>query len=309
MLRPLILGLLAFYPVAASATPPAKVCEANWVDPARSNRQIPVRIRMPAGASRAPVILFSHGLGGSLGSGTDWVEAWAAAGFITVNIQHAGSDSAIRQGQSQPLLAMLGAMNAEQLRARADDVHVVLDQLAKGGHVGDCDLGRADMSEVGMSGHSFGAQTTLAVSGGHYADNKPMLDPRIKASIAFSPQPARGEDDHVAFGDITMPFFTVTGTEDSFARFNGTTAQDRLRPYQAMPAGQKYLLVVTGANHLMLNGQTLPSARMTPTPKMIDTITQATVLFWQATLNHDRAASAQLDAFGARIPADKFAEK
>jgi dienelactone hydrolase len=166
------------------------------------------------------------------------------------------------------------------------------------------------MREVGMSGHSFGAQTTLAVAGGNYAGTMKLLDTRIKASIAFSPQPSRGEADRAAFGGITMPFFTVTGTEDSFARFGGTSASDRLRPYQAMPVGQKYLLVLAGANHMMLNGQTLQRPNATPTPGMVDTITDATVLFWRATLMHDQNAAARLQARGAHVrPGDQFASK
>ena len=34
-----------------------------------------MRIRMPAGTAKAPVILFSHGLGGSLDGGTNWAVA------------------------------------------------------------------------------------------------------------------------------------------------------------------------------------------------------------------------------------------
>ena len=56
---------------------------------------MPVRIRIPAGSGKLPVILFSHGLGGSLDAGTIWAHGWAEAGFAVVNVQHRGSDSAI----------------------------------------------------------------------------------------------------------------------------------------------------------------------------------------------------------------------
>lgn len=310
MFRTLLVIFVLLSPVAALAGQPVQICEATWIDPARADRVVPVRIRMPAGTGRAPLILFSHGLGGSLDSGTDWVQAWAAAGFMTVNIQHAGSDAAVWKGQQHPIRALMGAMNPTQLQARVDDVDFVLDRVAKGGHVGGCDVGRADMREVGMSGHSFGAETTLAIAGGHYIGAAAKPDPRIKASIAFSPQPSRGEQDHRAFGGITMPFFTVTGTLDSFAEIGGTTAQDRLRPYQAMPGGRKYALVLDGASHIMLNGQTLQRPKATPSPEMVETISKATVLFWRATLMHDRASADQLQSFGARLrPGDRFLMK
>ena len=276
------------------------VCEADWSDPARGGRIVPVRIRLPAQAAPVPVILFSHGLGGSLDAGTDWVEAWAAAGFATVNIQHAGG---LRE-----------AVTPEQLRNRANDVHFVLDTLAKGGIVngpnGSCDLGRLDRGRIGMSGHSFGAQTTLAISGARYGGLPLLQDRRIAASVAFSPQPAQGQDDRAAFGGITIPFFTVTGTRDALPALNGWTPQDRLRPYEAMTGGGKYLLVIDGANHMMLGGQTLSMRTNTPPPAMVATVTASTTLFWRATLLDDRDAAAELQRFGPRLPAgDRFVAK
>ncbi len=50
-------------PGAAMAAGP--VCDAVWHDNVR-NRDVPVRIRMPEGEAKAPLILFSHRLGGSL---------------------------------------------------------------------------------------------------------------------------------------------------------------------------------------------------------------------------------------------------
>jgi predicted dienelactone hydrolase len=303
--------------VAGRAAPsPEKVtvCEAEWRDPARGGRVVPVRIRLPTEAAHVPVILFSHGLGGSLDAGTDWVEAWAAAGFATVNLQHAGSDTGVWRGKAHPLEGLREAMTPEQLRNRANDVHFVLDELAKGGAVtgpnGSCDLGRLDMSRLGMSGHSFGAQTTLAISGARYGGLPLLQDKRIAASIAFSPQPAQGQDDHAAFGGITIPFFTVTGTRDVLPMSNAWKPQDRQRPYEAMTGGGKYLLVIDGANHMMLGGQTLPMRNNTPPPAMVVTVTAATTLFWRATLLGDRDAAAELRRFGVHLSAgDRFAAK
>jgi predicted dienelactone hydrolase len=299
--------------VAGHAAPDSRVtvCEAQWRDPARGGRVVPVRIRVPAGPGRVPVILFSHGLGGSLDAGTDWVEAWAAAGFATVNLQHAGSDVDVWRGKAHPLEGLREAMTPQQLRNRTDDVHFVLDQLARGadGPGGSCDLGRLDMTRIGMSGHSFGAQTTLAVAGARYGGLPLLQDRRIAAAIAFSPQPAQGQDDRAAFGGIAIPFFTVTGTRDALPMLNGVTAEDRLRPYEAMTGGGKYLLVIDGANHMMLGGQALPMRNTTPPPAMVATVTASTTLFWRATLLGDRDAATELRRFGTHLTGDRFAAK
>lgn len=315
LLLAMVLAATLSVVVAGRAAPDkATVCEADWSDPARGGRIVPVRIRLPARAEPVPVILFSHGLGGALDAGTDWAEAWAAAGFATVNLQHAGSDAGVWRGKAHPLQGLREAMTTEQLRNRANDVHFVLDALVKGGIVnganGSCDLGRLDMSRIGMSGHSFGAQTTLAISGARYGGLPLLQDRRIAAAVAFSPQPAQGQDDRAAFGGITIPFFTVTGTRDALPALNGWTPQDRQRPYEAMTGGGKYLLVIDGANHMMLGGQTLSMRANTPSPAMVATVTASTTLFWRATLLGDRDAAAELRRFGPHLAAgDRFAAK
>jgi predicted dienelactone hydrolase len=286
-----------------------QTCEAQWVDTARNGRAVPVRIRMPQGAGQAPVILFSHGLGGSLDAGTKWVSQWAQAGFITINLQHAGSDAAIWRGSGRPMQGLRRGMTAEQLQARVGDVRFVLDRLERGGREGACDLGRADMGRIGMSGHSFGAQTTLAIAGTRYGGRPVLADARVKAALAFSPQPAVGQADTDAFGAIHIPFFTVTGTEDSTRMLSGVGPEDRLRPYRAMPPGGKYLLVLKGANHMMLGGQTA-GRKSTPTDHMLTTIDRLTTLFWQASLLDDRAAAAALARAGQTMaPGDRFEHK
>ncbi|MEO6216649.1 MAG: dienelactone hydrolase [Sphingomonas sp.] len=312
------IGLLAIRtltPVASSATSPAiagepaasSVCEAQWQDPARGNRIVPVRIRMPAGTGKVPVILFSHGLGGSLNAGTIWAEAWARDGNAVIHLQHEGSDSGIfRTG------GLRSAMSAEQLAARTGDVHFVLDELARLKREGACDLTRLDLGRIGMSGHSFGAQTTLAIAGTHYQQLRTQpFDRRAKAAIAFSPQPSMGTPDSVAFGGITMPFFTVTGTKDALPWLNQVTPEDRQRPFRAMAPGSKYLLVVEGANHGIFSGQDRTGfGNAASAPHMRAVVIEATRLFWRATLHGDVAAQAALDGFAATLPAkDSFARK
>ena len=282
----LCLALLAV-PMAARAAAPVQICEASWADPVRENRQVPVRIRMPAGTGKVPLVLFSHGLGGSLDSGTDWAEAWAEAGIAVINVQHAGSDRGIlRDG------GWATAFSPTQLFARAGDIHFVLDEVARHPRIGACDLSRIDLSRVGMSGHSFGAMTTEAVSGERFegARFESLADPRIKAAIAFSPSPRREGGDAVAFGSINMPFFSITGTADSVPITSWVKPEDRQRPYRAMPAGGKYLLVFDGANHMEFNGQDTLRDGMKPDPHVRSVTIAATTAFWRATLLGDGTA-------------------
>ena len=288
-LLPALAVLSLMMPSAAGAM---TICTATWRDPARS-RNIPVRIRMPDGQERVPIILFSHGLGGSLESGTDWTAAWTQAGLATLTIDHVGSDRQLRGDSISP------AGLSVQLEARIADVKFVLDELWRREREGDCDLRRLDRSRIGMSGHSFGAITTQALSGQSYP--LPALDhaadPRIKAAIAFSPSPPmRGHDDAGAFAGVHIPFLSVTGTADFAPITPQVTAADRQRPFLAMPPGDKYLLVVGGANHLQLNGQDGFGPDTEPGEHMRAIVIATTTAFWNATLRADASARAWLEA-------------
>lgn len=276
--------LLLALPSAAGAV---TVCNATWTDPARQ-RAVPVRIRMPDGNGRVPVVLFSHGLGGSLDSGTDWTQAWAEAGIASVTIQHPGSDRGILE------TGITTGMSPMQLVARVRDIHFVIDELARRHSEGKCDLARIDLTELGMSGHSFGAITTQAVSGQQYplAMMQGSADSRIRAAIAFSPSPPmRGHDDADAFGAIRIPFLSITGTEDVVPLTPNISAADRQRPFRAMPPGQKYLLVLAGANHMQFNGQDVLRNGMAPDPHVRAVTIAVTTAFWKATLMHDAQAA------------------
>jgi len=285
--------LLLALPSAARAV---TVCDATWVDPSRE-RAVPVRIRMPDGRGKVPVVLFSHGLGGSLDSGTDWTQAWAEAGIASVTLQHPGSDRGILD------TGITTGMSPMQLVARVRDVHFVIDELARRRSEGKCDLARIDLAKLGMSGHSFGAITTQAVSGQHYplAAMQGSADPRIVAAIAFSPSPPlRGHDDAGAFGTIRIPFLSVTGTEDVVPLTPQISAADRQRPFRAMPPGRKYLLVLAGANHMQFNGQDVLRNGMAPDPHVRAVTIAVTTAFWKATLMHDAKAADWLTHGGPR---------
>lgn len=309
----LLVALLGgMIPTAAPAAGP--VCDAVWRDAGRA-RDVPVRIRMPDGRGRAPLILFSHGLGGSLDGGTLWGQAWADAGFIVVHLQHPGSDRSIlragdggRRGRPRLLRRMRGsggetggalraAMTPDQLEARVRDVKFVLDQIPNRPREGRCALARVDLAHVGMSGHSFGAHTTQALAGQAFAQTTASTaDPRISASIAFSPSPPSIGSDAQATANMRRPFFSITGTEDTSPVAAGVSAADRERPFHAMPPGGKYLLVLAGANHSDLSGGGGMRRRQGPDEHVQQTVIAATIAFWRWTLLGDRAAKSMLDS-------------
>lgn len=313
--RSIVLAALIAGMAPGVAQAAGRVCDAVWHDTARG-RDVPVRILMPDGTGRAPLILFSHGLGGSLDGGSLWTQAWADAGFIVIHLQHPGSDRSIlqtgdgagrggrlrafgrmRNGGSGGLAGTLrAAMTPEQLEARVRDVKFVLNRISGHGREGRCALAHADFAHVGMSGHSFGAHTTQALAGQAFAQTTASTaEPRITASIAFSPSPPSMGSDTRAMANVRRPFFSITGTADETPAAAGVSAADRERPFRAMPAGDKYLLVLAGANHADFGGNGGGMWRQGPNEHVRKAVTDSTIAFWRWTLLGDRTAKAKLD--------------
>lgn len=293
--------LLAGETILAAAGPAGPVCDAQWRDPARE-RDVPLRIRMPAGTGKVPLILFSHGLGGSLEAGKIWAQAWVEAGFAVIQLRHPGSDYHV----TGP--ALVAALNPVQLAERAHDVSFVRSALERRTSEGACDLARLDLSRVGIAGHSFGSRTALAIAGQLPPEGPSLADPRFIAAIAFSPSPPVVGADGPAFANIRIPVMALTGSADRVSFLPDITPSDRERPFYAMPPGEKYLLSLSRADHAVFAGQDDPApGGVVPVMHVRSEVIRATTLFWRWRLLGDAGAKAGLEATGAGLPpGDRF---
>ena len=119
---------------AGSARAAPEVQDDTWRDTARG-RDIPVRLRWPAHPGPWPLLVYSHGLGGSRQGADAWGQAWCEAGFLVLHLQHLGSDAEVLRRSG--LAGLRAAGNGEQLIARAADVRAVLDGAARRQRDGD----------------------------------------------------------------------------------------------------------------------------------------------------------------------------
>ena len=278
-----------------------KVIDQTWVDSARQ-RDVPVRIHLPPGAGPHAVILFSHGLGGSRAGGARWGEVWAADGFITIHLQHPGSDEALWKDK-RPLVGLLAlrqGASVENALARGQDVKFALDEVARRKAAGDALLSGADLAHVGLAGHSFGAQTAMMMAGEGPADARlvdaRLVDARIVAVIAMSPAARGPEAGHAErFGNIAIPVLCLTGTEDRAPLLNDVEPANRRLPWRYMRGPDKFMLVLSGADHMVFNGD--PEGRKWSEANRVvhaPLIERVTLAFWNAYLRGDGVARSQL---------------
>jgi predicted dienelactone hydrolase len=291
-----------------------RVLDTSFDDPSR-DRRLPVRLRVPqpcTSGERRPVVLFSHGLGGSRAGGAHWGEHWSAHGFAVLHLQHPGSDEALWRGRAGGFANLAGlraGATPEQFVLRAQDVRAAIDALARR-VAADPTLACLDVARLGMSGHSFGALTTQAIAGQSLpvpeqgAARPWLVEPRIRAAIAFSPSMRDGGPAaRAAFGTVRIPFLAITGGLDGDVLGTGATAALRRAVFDALPPGDRFLLWFGGGDHMVFNGgpPRPPAADGRDDDVRVQRVTAAvTLAFWKAMLTGDAAARAWLDAGGPR---------
>lgn len=281
-------------------------------DESRS-RDIPIRVYLPT-TKAASVILFSHGLGGSRENAGYLGNHWSARGFVMVAVQHAGSDTSVWKDapMAKRMTAMHEAASGQNLLLRVRDIPAVLNQLEKWNQTAKHELsGRLDLTHVGMSGHSFGAVTTQAVSGQTLAGRALFTDPRIKAAVAFSPSSPRAGSPANAFGSVKIPWLLMTGTKD-ISPIGDIDVASRLAVFPALPAGDKYEVVLNDAEHSAFSERSLPGDRNKRNPNHHKVIIALSTAFWDAYLKNDSHARAWLQGDGPRSimeEADRWQKK
>jgi len=278
----------------------AEVRDLTLHDAAR-NRDIPVRIYLPSTNEPAPVVLFSHGLGGSRAGSKFLGEQWAARGYVSVFVQHPGSDDAVWKdaAPTERMAAMRKAASLDNFLLRVRDIPAVLDQLDAWNKSGPI-AGRMDLTKIGMSGHSFGAVTTEAVSG----ETEPtggttLTDPRIHAAVIFSPSTPKVESAEHAFGAVKIPWLLMTGTKDVTA-IGQADMQSRLAVYPALRGAPKYEVVLNNAEHSVFTDRPLPGDREPRNPNHHRVILAVSTAFWDAYLQGNKDALVWLNGNGPR---------
>ncbi|WP_298834787.1 hypothetical protein [uncultured Piscinibacter sp.] len=224
----------------------------EWHDDVRQ-RPVPVRLYLPVQADAAqpvPLVVFSHGIGGSRMGYRYLGEHWARQGYASLHLQHVGSDRALWMGNPFSLVERLqsAAQDGEAI-ARVLDLRFALDTLLAGPLAT-----RIDADRIVAAGHSYGANTTLLAAGAQVERQGRLVDfrdPRIKAAIILSAPPFYGESDPARIlANVTVPTLHVTATEDVI-RIPGyySGAQDRVSVFEATGSRAKALAVFEGGSH------------------------------------------------------------
>jgi dienelactone hydrolase len=277
----------------------------EFVDSDRDGRVVPYKIYYPVehDLEKMPVIIWSHGFGGSH-DGASFISRFIASqGYTIVHVTHKGTDSSLWEGKEGHPWDILRdvKITPELVLERVRDIPFVLDCLEHLSEESPEVARYMDKERIGMSGHSFGAITTQAMAGMKLPDGQggliDMHDERFSCAIAYSPVPlsylsdAPPED---IYGSIRIPMLHMTGTDDVSPLKKAIDYKQRLIVREYAGNKEQYLQVLDGGDHMIYNG-TRGKLEHNPLREEHEAlILDAVLAFWQAYLKDDSEAKAWL---------------
>lgn len=227
------------------------------------NKELHMRITYPTEEGKFPVIIFSHGAGGSKDGYRYLINNWVKNGFVCIQPSHADAitNTTNKEQLFQNLMNSLKVLPVDYTgwANRVADIKLILSSLSS---IQSAIPAVIDTTHVGLAGHSYGAFTSMLIGGATVpkiaaSKVKKPYDGRIAAILVISPQGIKrrprdfGFDNKASWKGISGPAMFMTGSLD---QTGWTTAKDRRVPYLDSPAGNKYFVQIKGANHLTFAG-------------------------------------------------------
>lgn len=273
-------------------------------DPVRK-KELPFKVYYPKTGGPYPVIVFSHGFGGNKDGFGPVGKHWASQGYVVIHPSHedglgrkggegrnAGSDAAGIRGRLGGLRS--GISDTGNISGRVADLVLVLDKLEDLPSLAPGLKGKIDSKTIGVAGHSFGAYTAMLM-GGVTTDfgkekGKSFLDKRVKCILPISAQ-GTGQQGltEQSWEALRLPMMTITGTEDRGV--GGQSVEWRKEPYKYSPVGDKYLIVIEGANHMSYGG-----ALRIRGGGVTEIVNFCTTKYWDAYLKNSQEAKEYLQS-------------
>jgi predicted dienelactone hydrolase len=271
-------------PVAQDGPYQVGVQIMNWADESRDDRDLETILLYPAlisddaprpyppdtSGAPYPVILYSHGFGGSSTEIVKALNRLVSHGFVVAAVGHPDAGNVVTALTDRPL-----------------DITFLLDQLT---NLEDNSLvGMMDTDNVGMMGTSFGGYTTITLGGArvnmndfadwcaenhaetgvgycdftelsqdindYHAERHPdessgdglwatITDNRIHAILPIVPCFGQmfGPE---GLADVTLPTLIIGGTIDTTCPYE----YDAVYYYETLPSPERYLVSLEGRNH------------------------------------------------------------
>ena len=283
MLVSLLVGQDNYAPLLGSLTPVSTHANLQRT----GDRPLEVRVTFPQEPGKYPLIVFSHGLRGSMDSYDPLIKTWVSHGYVCIQPNHADSLQYFKGNMRAAF--QINASTFTNWSQRPQEMSMVIDRIGEIEKQVPGLAMRVDMTKIGMGGHSYGAHTSSLLAGARLVDGQSFKEKRAKAVLLISPQGEGRGFAADAWTDMTGPVLAITGSED--VSIVPTTPQLRRMPFDRSPAGNKFLLWIEGAHHGMggISGRWFPTAGDADAVQL-KTVQTATLMYWDDYLKGDAKA-------------------
>jgi predicted dienelactone hydrolase len=274
---------------------------------AQRNKDLPIHIFYPDAAGTFPVIVFSHGAGGSGDCCAELPRHWAGYGYVVLLPTHAdsvmlrrenGEDIGIAKGMLEAVSSIVS--DPTVLPNRVRDISFLLDSLDEIARREPQLGGKLDRTRIGVSGHSLGSMTTQLIGGatlGSGGGSAPKFaDSRVRAIEILSGggRLRVGQNEH-SWDSVRVPTLALTGSRDPGSVIAGPGFSDRSKQvYDFLPSGDKYNVYLEGANHMSFIGYggnfQRPFSGGSDQAAIFSYVQMSTLAFWDAYLKDDASA-------------------
>jgi predicted dienelactone hydrolase len=252
---------------------------------AKREKQLQIRIHYPDGDGPFPLIVWSHGAGGSKDNYQTLTQHWASHGYVTIQPTHSDSRSLAAKATDP--------VNFRDWQSRPADISFIIDSLAELEMKEPALQGRIEAGRIGVGGHSFGANTAQLVGGAMafpIGGQKSFADQRVRAVVLLSGQGPGEMLTDKSWSNFVKPMLVMSGSADGPTR-TGQPAEWRKKPYELSPPGDKYLVWVEGLDHGYggISGWNF-NPKNKPNPDHVGYTKMVTLAYWDAYLKESREA-------------------
>lgn len=218
------------------------------------NESFQITLVQPDRDGKYPAVIYLPGLGESGDAGAAMRRAWAESGFVVLSLEplkgdaNAWSTDAARSGDYA--FIRHERYSPAVVTERLDVLAKLIEYLKQHTLSGDPAFAHVDPSHIAIAGFDVGAYSAMILAGEN-AENvsPPALTLQPNAVIALSPHADFSVSDFdVRYQHIKMPVLSVTGDADSDTH-GSDLASLHQAPFQYMPPGDKYLLLLARASH------------------------------------------------------------
>lgn len=214
----------------------------------------------PVPEGKYPLVIYLPGLGESEDAAADLRNAWARSGYVVLSLQPLKKDAEVWSSdaaRSHDFTFLRHEMYASAtVSERLESLSMLIGYLKQQAATDGPAVQRMDLSRIAIAGFDIGAYTAM-IAAGEAPQNvvHARLAVPVGAVIALSPYADfTGSDFEVRYRKIGMPVLSVTSDADS--DMHGSVPPSlHQAPFQYMPPGNKYLLLLTGASHAAIGDE------------------------------------------------------